>query len=755
MDNQLYRPTILCSTKKADQEKLTELFKLPGISICDTLESQLLELLEIREAGKSIKSIDPQDYFKITDLKAYGCWVYYPWRHTLVHCLPEKEFVEVRTSRNKYKILDSEEALLAEKRVGVVGLSVGQAIAITIGQERSVGTLRLADFDHLELSNMNRIRAGIHSIGLPKVLIAARAIAEIDPFLKVEVYPEGINEQNIDHFIAKNGKLDIIIDECDSLNIKLLLREKARQHHIPVIMETNDRCMVDIERFDLEADRPIFHGVLGKQFDSNKLAQLSTKEKIPFVLKILGIDQLSLRMKASLLEIQNSINGWPQIASDVNMGGGILANICRKILLGEKVHSGRYYVDLDEIFSIERYLDKSDKPQKTSTNTPVTPEDFIHVIPSGNGFQNGLKKEAIDGELIKKIIELSLHAPSAGNLQSWEFLHHENSVYIGINKSRTSGALDPLLFGAHVAIGAITENIALAAKIHGLETAVSFNHQNVGHKDFVAKIEFQKWSADLTASAQDQLLYTMISRRKTNREPNHEPVDKSKLMQLNEFLHPAHEERFLFLFDQEKIKALANLIGIADRLRLSHKNFHNELMREVCWTEKEALERRNGIYVKDLGLKEEEIPSINITRDWQIMQFIKDMHKGQGLERWSRELFKKENALGLFITTNKSRSSFFNAGIALQKAWLYSTSLHLDWHPATSLLYFFLQLDFPDETNLPVGLAEELIAIRTEFNQIFQLQGDEGLVMLMRFVNSNSSTSTSLRMPLEEVYRKA
>jgi tRNA A37 threonylcarbamoyladenosine dehydratase len=55
------------------------------------------------------------------------------------------------------------------KRIGVVGLSVGQSVALTLALERSFGELRLADFDRLDLSNLNRIRAGVHDLNLPNV----------------------------------------------------------------------------------------------------------------------------------------------------------------------------------------------------------------------------------------------------------------------------------------------------------------------------------------------------------------------------------------------------------------------------------------------------------------------------------------------------------------------------------------------------------------------------------------------------------
>src|SRR5690606_500097 len=114
--------------------------------------------------------------------------------------LDEAEFVAMRTNRNQYKITQEEQDVLATRKIGVIGLSVGQSIALTLAMERVCGELRLADFDTAELTNLNRIRTGVHNLGLHKTIIAAREIAEIDPFLKVLIFSEGVTDENIDPF---------------------------------------------------------------------------------------------------------------------------------------------------------------------------------------------------------------------------------------------------------------------------------------------------------------------------------------------------------------------------------------------------------------------------------------------------------------------------------------------------------------------------------------------------------------------------
>jgi hypothetical protein len=161
----------------------------PRTQIFDTLVEQLHDLIRARHPRERLACAQVNrlvaDHLGQISPEYYGVWVYYPWSYRLVHLLDEPEFVELRTDRNKYKISPSEQHVLAAWRVGIVGLSVGQSVAITMALERGCGEIRLADFDSLDLSNLNRLRTGIHNLGLPKVYITAREIAEIDPFLQV------------------------------------------------------------------------------------------------------------------------------------------------------------------------------------------------------------------------------------------------------------------------------------------------------------------------------------------------------------------------------------------------------------------------------------------------------------------------------------------------------------------------------------------------------------------------------------------
>jgi hypothetical protein len=353
----IYLPKIFRTSSTSDKALFDALVNGdPYIRIQDEILGQLRELVKIMNPSVKLSEEDYQRLVSLqlgsTSLSDYGVWVYYPWSRTMVHLLDEKEFVEVRTNRNRNKITPEEQDLLRSKCIGVAGLSVGQSIALTLAMERVCGEIRLADFDTAELSNLNRIRTGVHNLGLKKTIIAAREIAEIDPFIKVEIFNEGLQEENMEAFFGTDRKLDLYVEVCDGIGMKLISRFRAKELRIPVVMDTNDRGMLDVERFDLEPDRPILHGRL-ESFTRNGAIEVTDENRMEIVNAILNFDTLSERMRKSMKEINKTINTWPQLASSVVLGGAITTDICRRILLGEHQVSGRYYVDLDEIFNFK------------------------------------------------------------------------------------------------------------------------------------------------------------------------------------------------------------------------------------------------------------------------------------------------------------------------------------------------------------------------------------------------------------------
>ncbi len=341
-------PILLKAKEEQQKIEVERLSANPGVKVFDTYISQVSQLMSIRHPGRRLSELELHKLSSEYLENHPGTWCYYPWNHHLVHILDQEEFIELRTNRNKYKITQEEQSILRDKSALIIGLSVGSSIALTLAMERIVGTLILVDFDEIELSNLNRLAAGLHQIGMPKTTRIAQLISEIDPYLNLIIHNEGFNLANNQEILNSGIKIDIVLDECDDMQIKWLLRKKAKEMNIPVLMETNDRGQIDIERFDLEPSRPLFHGRL-EGLEYEKLDFKDPGVRFLLLSKILDIQLGSQRAQYSLGQIGTTIQTWPQLASSVMLGAGICSDVTRKILLGQSVSSGRYFIDLDQL----------------------------------------------------------------------------------------------------------------------------------------------------------------------------------------------------------------------------------------------------------------------------------------------------------------------------------------------------------------------------------------------------------------------
>src|SRR5579859_4845296 len=394
-----WRPEVLDEGVPADAARVEALLADPGVEVLDRWREQLDGLRKVRSAVPS----DPGD--------ESPRWVFYSWRRSLVRLLGPAGFRALRLDRNRNKITRDEQEKLAQLRIGVVGLSVGHSIAYVLALEGICGELRLADFDTVELSNLNRIPATVLDLGVNKAVALSRRISELDPYLRLAIVPEGVTADNIERFI---DGLDVVVEECDSLDLKVLVREAARRFGVPVLMETSDRGLLDVERFDLEPDRPIFHGLLGDARSSD-LVGLSTHDKVPFVLRILEPGQLSSRMAASMAEIDETLTTWPQLGGDVSLGAATVAAAIRRLGRGEHLPSGRVRVDLEVALGRLAEPDKLDGEHFAPATIAAPPDDPALAVAHAANL-----------------------APSGGNSQPWSLRLEAGRLRLLIDRTRTS-----------------------------------------------------------------------------------------------------------------------------------------------------------------------------------------------------------------------------------------------------------------------------------------------------------------------------
>ncbi len=747
--SQEYRPRIYRIGSTDDYTALEALMQdTDDIIVIDQLEGQLRELVKSRNPSLKMteelythliqKHLDGADRFE------YGVWVYYPWSKKLIHLLDQEEFIEIRTNRNRYKITDREQQTLRSKKIGIIGLSVGQSIALTLAMERTCGEIRMADFDTAELSNLNRIRTGVQNLGLHKTVIAAREIAEIDPYLRVRIWSDGIHNENIDDFFTGGGKIDLLVEVCDGLDVKIQSRYKARELGIPVVMDTNDRGMVDIERFDLEPDRSILHG-LAEGLNPENIKGLTNEQKIPYILKIVGTDQLSKRLKASMIEVEQSINTWPQLASSVVLGGAITTDVCRRILLDEYRGSGRFYIDIEELISEE-----SESTEELTEVNPYGNLDLGKMKEISCSLPESGNSVSLEASTIDAIIAAAIQAPSAGNNQPWRFVWSNNRLLVFHDERGSYSWGDYYQMGSHMSLGTAIENISLAALQQQLDANVDYFPLEKEHS-LVASIRFSKTSG----SADPRLLELAdgIFKRCTNRNLGQRlPLPIAFLEELQYFVREFQGIRLLHTENADDLREIGEMIAACDRIRLLQKEGHREFFHEVRWSKQQAESSKDGIELASVDLTPSEIAGFKVASDWEAISLLADWNLGNVFKKMSVKSVDAASALVLFTVPELTHEQLLRVGRLVERIWIHINLRDVSVHPMLSPLFFFARLFHGQGAGMNSFAQGELRSMYPRFAEIFGLKDNEVGAFLMKVAIAEPNPVKSLRKEKQEIF---
>ncbi|MGV0837253.1 Rv1355c family protein [Mycolicibacterium thermoresistibile] len=694
---------ILDSIDDADRRFLTELRSDPAIEVVDLGAQQLATASELLDGP------DPER------VAASRYWAYYPWRRAVVAVLDPQTFRRTRFDRNRNLITSAEQDRLGQLRVGIVGLSVGHAVAHLLAMEGVCGELRLADFDALELTNLNRVPATVFDLGVNKATAAARRIAELDPYLPVRAFTSGLTEDTIDIFL---DGLDIVVEECDSLDMKLTVRQAARARGLPVLMATSDHGLVDVERFDLEPQRPILHGLLG-DIDVTALAGLPSKDKVPYVLSILEAGRLSARGAASMVEVGRTLSTWPQLASEVTLGAATIAKAVRRIGLGEPLPSGRVRIDVDD--ALERLTAPVPKPAgqpQSSVEAPI-PHDAT---------------EDTD-DAVARVAAAVLRAPSAGNAQPWDIETGPDSITLRLDRERTS-LLDLAFRASTVALGAAVYNARVAAAAAGASVSTEFVADPTAPLRAVIRLA-EGVDEDLAA------FYRPMLARETNRRrgtagPIHD--DTAALLTASATREGA---RLHLLTAKADIEAAATIIAATDRIRYLTPQLHAEMLAELRWPGDPDPD--TGIEVSAMELDPSQLAVLDILRRPDVMATLTDWDAGDALGDYTRERIRASSALAVVTVDGREPTDYLRGGSALEAVWVRAQQRGLAVHPVSPL--FLYAHEDAELKALSPHFASSLVRLRREFRDLAGTGADESQIIVLRLFEAPPASVRSRRRP--------
>lgn len=682
-----YSAQILDPDAAADREQLDQLLNDPTVEVLDNHARQLASLAALRpQPGPELLS-EPSR------------WIFYPWRRTVICVLGPRGFRALRLDRNRNNITADEQHTLSALSIGVAGLSVGHIIAHTLATQGLCGRLHLADFDDLELSNLNRVPATVFDLGLNKAVIAARRIAEIDPYLPVTVFDAGLTADTVDDFV---DGLDIVVEECDSLDMKAILRIAARDRRIPVLMATSDRGIVDVERFDHEPQRPILHGLLG-QLDIGLLPGMSNRDKIPHILRHLEAERLSPRTAASLIEIDRSLSTWPQLASEVSIGASAVAEAVRRIGLGEELKSGRARIDIGWALN---HIDEPDMGHPRSVDPQ--PETEKALSPELGG-------------LLGDLAAAAMRAPSGGNVQPWRITARPDSVTISV-APEFKATMDVKFRASAVAIGAALLNMRIAAAAHGALGQVTVSEDIEGTPLQARMAIGTDTDADLAK------LYEPMLARITNRHHGTaQPLDPGTITALTAAAE-AHDAHLRLLTATDDLRAAARILAAADRTRFLTPKLHAEMIGELRWPGDPDPDA--GIDVRSLEFDPGDMAVLGVLRRPDVMAHLAQWNAGSALGDDMRDRVLASSALAIVTVHGHTLADYARGGTAMEAVWITAQQRGWGVQPVSPVFLYAHTRDELRELSEPY--SSELAQLRSDFDELTQLAAGDSVALVLR-----------------------
>jgi len=640
-------------------------------------------------------------------------------------------------SRNIGLLTLADQNKLASTRVAIAGMGgVGGVHLITL-LRTGVCHFNISDMDHYERVNMNRqYGAKADTLGQPKVDVMHKEALAVNPYAEINTFPNGINEDNIDVFLAG---VDIVVDGMDAFNIKIrrLIFNTALAKGIPVItagpigfstalitfmpgkMSFDD--YFDI-RDDMDEDKQLLHFFIGL---TPKFAQFNYSD-----------------MKEDSIKTRSG----PSLGLACQLCSAVATTEVIRIILDKKgIKAAPHYFQYDLLLRrfIKSYMPWGNRnpiqklklriAQKRLANLkPVIGPD--KVIPP-------ILTKPITGdipdEIMLYLMKAGQQAPSGENTQPWLLNRNKNTIDVHLNPKADPSLFNVKQIASAIACGAVIENIRIAATRYQLSSDITveqFQGENL-HASITLR------HSDITTSP----LANFIWQRQTNRTRfNRKLILEAKLSALQQICEQAGASLDLFT-ERSDIKKISKIVLRADVLRMEVRSIHELLKSHLHFSDHDALKARIGFPIKNLEAGWDGELFLKITQSWKTANFMNKLGMSHIAAAMVSKGVTQASAMGLIRIKGKDMRAFFKGGQALENIWLEATRLGLSFQPMTIVTFLWMNKQF-DRTDVFSPRHQKILdSIWQDYQETFNCDDDETHIMLFRLGYGKPMATGTLR----------
>jgi nitroreductase len=348
------------------------------------------------------------------------------------------------------------------------------------------------------------------------------------------------------------------------------------------------------------------------------------------------------------------------------------------------------------------------------------------------------RNDLVAPETLRKILDSGALAPSGDNLQPWIVEWRGDHLQLSVDRSRDRSLYNFRYRASLIALGAMVENMAIAALEEGLAASI----------DVPAAPEGELPAAVLTfspATTKGDPLYAPMARRCTNRKPYRASGIEAHVLQTLQDAVPAGMGADLrFIQDRAKMRLVAEAASLNDRLLYDLRPLHDQFYETIRWTEREAEASRDGLFIRTLELGP-MAAGFKAMRSWRLVSVLNRLGWGRFAPGHSFRTFMRSGAFGFLRMDGTSQKAFIDGGRVLERIWLTATSLGLAFQPMAGSLYLRSYLAPGATVVLSVSHREVLVRVTELFGQALPPDDGKAAVMLFRVGYGPQPSARSLR----------
>jgi hypothetical protein len=203
-----------------------------------------------------------------------------------------------------------------------------------------------------------------------------------------------------------------------------------------------------------------------------------------------------------------------------------------------------------------------------------------------------------------------------------------------------------------------------------------------------------------------------------------------------------------FTTERSRITTGSEMMAASDRLRFLLPTVHQEMLGEIRWPGRDALDE--GLDVRTLELDPGGYAALEILSRPDVMGHLSDWRAGSALGLRMQASIMTSSALAIITVPRADPMWYVRGGAAMERFWLSAEMHGLAVQPASPVFLYAV-----DETDM-LELAgerylDEMHSLSERFQEFWGLSDGETAVMVFRIFQAPPPTVHSVRLPLNHV----